>query len=102
MYIHMYNIYIMYIMIYIYIIIYVCNIYIIYIQMYIYIYIYTVVSFWSVKLHHKDKERYNIKKVFKQRKQLIWNLKFHADTAAIFSQMNETLNLQHHGIFCVI
>ena len=32
----------------------------------------------------------------------IWNLNFHADTAAIFSQMNETLNLQHHGIFGVI
>ena len=41
-------------------------------------------------------------KVFKQRKQLIWNLKFHADTAAIFSQMNKTLNLQYHGIFCII
>ena len=27
--------------------------------------------------------------VFKQSKQLIWKLKFHADTAAIFSQMNK-------------
>ena len=51
--------------------------------MYIYIYIYT-------------------SKVFKQGKQLIWNSKFHADTAAIFSQMNKTLNLQYHGIFCII
>ena len=70
-----------------------------------YIYIYIVVSFWSVKLHHKDcsmKERYSTKKVFKQRKQLIWNLKFHADTAAIFTQMNKMLNLQYHGIFCII
>ena len=48
------------------------------------------------------KECYNTSKVFKQRKQLIWNLKFHADTAAIFSQMNKTLNLQYHGIFCII
>ena len=47
------------------------------------------------------KERYNTLKVFKQRKQLIWNLKFHADTATIFSQMNKTLNLQYHGIFCI-
>ena len=36
-------------------------------------------------------KRCNIPKVFKQRKQLIWKLKFHADTAAIFSQMNRTL-----------
>ena len=41
-------------------------------------------------------------KVFKQRKQLIWNLKFHADTAAIFSEMNKTLILQYQGIFCII
>ena len=71
-------------------------IYIHYIYAYVCIYIYIVVSFWSVKLHHKDcsmKERYSTKKVFKQRKQLIWNLKFHADTAAIFSRMNEKLNL---------
>ena len=26
----------------------------------------------------------------------------HANTAAIFSQMNKTLNLQYHGIFCII
>ena len=45
---------------------------------------------------------YNTSKVFKQRKQLIWNLKLHADTAAIFSQMNKTLNLQYYGIFCII
>ena len=37
------------------------------------------------------KERYNTSKVFKQRKQLIWNLKFHADTVAIFSQMNKNV-----------
>ena len=30
------------------------------------------------------------------------NLKFHADTAAIFRQMNKTLNLQYHGIFRII
>ena len=45
---------------------------------------------------------FNTSTVFKQRKQLIWKLKFHADTAAIFSQMNKTLNLQYHGIFCII
>ena len=70
--------------------------------MYIYIYVY---SFWLVKLHHKEcsiKERDNTSKVSKQRKQLIWNLKFHADTAAIFSQMNKTLSLQYHAIFCII
>ena len=62
------------------------NIYIIiykYVYIYIYIYIHTL-------------------RVFKRRKQLIWNLNFHADTAAIFSQMNKTLNLQYHGIFCII
>ena len=37
------------------------------------------------------KERYNTSKIFKQRKQLIWNLTFHADTAAIFSQINKTV-----------
>ena len=61
--------------------------------------------YWSVKLLHKEcsmKERYNTSNVFKQRKQLIWNLRFHADTAAIFSQMNKTLNLQYRGIFCII
>ena len=50
--------------------------------------------FWSVKLLHKEcsmKERYNNSKVFKQRKQLIWNLKFHADTVVIFREMNKTL-----------
>ena len=80
--------------------------------MYIYIYIYIErerererESFWSVKLLHKEcsmKEHYNTSKVFKQRKQLIWNLKFYTDTAATFSQMNKTLNLQYHGIFCII
>ena len=40
------------------------------------------------------KERYNTSKVFKQRNQLICNLKFHVDTAAIFSKMNKTSNLQ--------
>ena len=40
--------------------------------------------------------------VFKKRKWPIWKLKFHADTAAIFSQMNKVLNLQCHGIFCII
>ena len=45
---------------------------------------------------------YNTSKVFKQKKQLIWNLKFYADTVAIFSQMNKTLNLQYHGIFSII
>ena len=53
------------------------------VRKYIYIYIYT-------------------SKVFKRKKQLIWYLKFHADTAAIFSQMNKTLNLQYHGFFCII
>ena len=48
------------------------------------------------------KEHYNISKVFKQRKQMMWNLKFHADTAAIFSQMNKTLNLQYSGSFRII
>ena len=52
--------------------------------------------------HCSIKERDNTSKVSKQRKQLIWNLKFHADTAAIFSQMNKTLSLQYHGIFCII
>ena len=28
-------------------------------------------------------------------------LKFHADTTAIFSQLNKTLNLQYHGVFCI-
>ena len=43
-------------------------------------------SFWPVKLLQKEcsmKERYNTSKVFKQRKQLIWNFTFHADNAAI-------------------
>ena len=48
------------------------------------------------------KERYNTSKVFKERKQVIWNLKFDADTTAIFSQMNKTLTLQCHGIFRII
>ena len=41
-------------------------------------------------------------KFFKQRKQLIWNVKFHVYTAAVFSQMNKKLNLQYHGIFRII
>ena len=40
-------------------------------------------------------------KLFKQRKQLILTLNFHADTAATFRQMYKTLNLQYHGIFGV-
>ena len=47
------------------------------------------------------KESYNTSKLFKQRKQPIWNLKFRADTAVIFNQMKKTLNLQYHGIFCI-
>ena len=66
-----------YIYIYRYIYIYIYRyIYIIYIYTYTYIYIYIYTS-----------------KVFKQKKQLIWrNLKFHADTAAIFIQPS---NHQH-------
>ena len=89
--------------IYIYIYIYIC------IRFYIYTYIYihtSIYTFWSVKPLYKEcsmKALYNTtSKVFKQRKQLIWNLQFHAGTAAIFSQMNNTLNLQYHGIFCII
>ena len=49
------------------------------------------------------KERYNTtSKVFKQRKQLIWNLNFHDDTGTIFSQINKMLNSQCHGIFSII
>ena len=47
------------------------------------------------------KEHDNTSRVFKQREQLIWNLNFHAETA-IFSQMNKTLNLQHHGILWIL
>ena len=36
------------------------------------------------------KERINTSNVFKQRNQVIWNLKFHTETAAIFSKMNKT------------
>ena len=39
------------------------------------------------------KECYNTPQVLKQRKQLISNLRFHADTAAIFSEMKKTLKL---------
>ena len=59
-------------------------------------------SFWSVKLLHKESsiiEHCNTSKGFKQRKQLICNLKSHADIAAIFSQIHKMLNLQYHGIF---
>ena len=38
------------------------------------------------------KERYNTSTVFKQNKQLIFTLKFHADIAAIFSQMGKIYN----------
>ena len=48
------------------------------------------------------KECYITSRVFKQGKQLIWNLKFHVDTAAIFIQINKKLNLQCHWIFCII
>ena len=37
------------------------------------------------------KERINTSNVFKQRNQVIWNLKFHTETAAIFSKTNKTL-----------
>ena len=50
-----------------------------------------------VKIRHKEysmKELYNTSKILKQKNQLIWNLKFHTDTAAIFTQMNKTLNFQ--------
>ena len=56
----------------------------------IYIYIYIYISI------------YNTSKVFKQRKQLVWDLNFYADTAATFSQMNKMINLQYHGIFCIL
>ena len=60
----------------------------------------------SVKLLHKEcsmkKPDNTTSKVFKQRKQLISNLKSHAETGAIFSQMKKTLNLQHNGIFCIV
>ena len=45
------------------------------------------------------KGRYNASK---ETKQLIWNLKFHADTVATFNKMNKTLNLQHHSISWII
>ena len=38
------------------------------------------------------KERYNTLTVFKQNKQLIFNLKFHAGIAAILSQMGKIYN----------
>ena len=72
-YIYVYTYIYIYIDIYIYIYI---DIYILYIYIHIHIYIYIYTS-----------------KVFKQKKQLIWrNLKFHADTAAIFIQPS---NHQH-------
>ena len=40
----------------------------------LFIYIYTIYLYMYILI--------NASKVFKQRKQLIWNLKFHADTAA--------------------
>ena len=41
-------------------------------------------------------------KGFQTKKTTDLKLKFHAKTAAIFSQMNKTLNLQYHDIFCII
>ena len=41
-------------------------------------------------------------KGFQQRKQLIWKLKLHAETAAIFIQMNKTLKFTTSYIFCII
>ena len=40
--------------------------------------------------------------MYQTKKQPIRNSKFHADTAAISSLMDKTLNLQYHGIFCKI
>ena len=37
------------------------------------------------------KDCYNNSKVLEQRKQIIFNLKFHAGTAAIFSQINKAI-----------
>ena len=42
-------------------------------------------------LHKKSSAMETTLTIFKQRKQLTWNLKFHPDTAAIFSQMVKTL-----------
>ena len=53
---------------------------------YIYIYIQIQIQIYIYK-DNKD----NTSKVLKQRKQQNWNLKCHADTAAIFSQMNKML-----------
>ena len=58
----------------------------------IYIYLYYIYTYLYTS---KDSNK-------KQRKQLIWNLKFRADTVANFSQINKTLKLQYHGIFCII
>ena len=59
---------------------------------YIYIYTYYIYTYlYTSKVSNN-----------KQRKQLIWNLKFRADTVANFSQINKTLKLQYHGIFYII
>ena len=50
----------------------------------IYIYLYYIYTYLYTS---KDSNK-------KQRKQLIWNLKFRADTVANFSQINKTLKLQ--------
>ena len=42
-------------------------------------------------LHKKSSTMETTLTIFKQRKQLTRNLKFHPDTAAIFSQMVKTL-----------
>ena len=51
-------------------------------------YNYTIITItMNICINVQNNEYTNIytSKVFIQRKQLIWNLKFHADTAAIFS-----------------
>ena len=64
--------------------------------MYIYIYIYIYIAALVSKTFCKGcsvEEHYSNSKVFKQKKTNVfgWNLKFRADTAAIFSQMKKTL-----------
>ena len=62
----------------------------IYIYIYIYIYLYIYIQIQIQIYIYKDNKD-NTSKVLKQRKQQNWNLKCHADTAAIFSQMNKML-----------
>ena len=45
------------------------------------------------------KECFNTWTVFRQRKQHNWKLMLHADTAAIFSQMNKTLKFKIQWFF---